>query len=302
MHRIICLLLLAGNLAVANTDIRDWTLPSIEKIRGELVSYNPETGEVVLKLNFKEDRIYHFDDFSTLDRAWLIEWSEFEQILEDQLLESKGRFEHIVTSGNFPTDLYVYYPSAQATSEQPLPALILFHPGGKGARFMLRHMEAAEATSLILISCGQFRNSHKEEEEKPMADRWKEVFPQILEKVKLDRQRIFMGGTSGGASRAFDFSSTTPYPWAGIYSAGGWLGGRSEYDKPFAENMRVVMVNGSNDKGANAWIDSDSEVLKTRNCVVAVVAFEGGHQVPPPQTQKKAFSWLLSSESFIEVQ
>jgi len=161
-------------------------------------------------------------------------------------------------------------------------------------------MEAAEKASLILIACGQFRNTHKEEEEDVLAARWKETFPQILEKVTFDRNRLFLGGSSGGSSRAFDFSVTTDFPWAGVYSNGGWLGGRENYDRNYPGQMRVAMVNGNNDKASNHWFESDAEVLEGHNCKVVLISFEGGHQVPPPDIQIKAFRWLLEQEDFKE--
>jgi hypothetical protein len=303
IHRLLLLgifFLCAAALLHANTDLRNWTMAGGEMIKGELVDYDPESGEVILKLNFKEDKTYSFDDFSAVDQAWLVEWVEFVDRLGAQVAELKGTFEHVTTVGDYPTDLFIYYPSAMKNSSEPLPAMILFHPGGKAPRYLLRHMEAGEKASLVLIACGQFRNTHKQPEEDKLALRWKEVFPQILEKVKLDPKRLFLGGASGGASRAFDFSVTTDHPWAGIYSSGGWLGGTENYDRDYPDHMRVAMVNGNNDKAANHWVDKDTEVLEKHDCKVALISFEGGHQVPPAPIQLKAFNWLLDQEAFIE--
>lgn len=284
----------------ANTDLRQWTMADGQTIQGELVDYNPESDKVVLKLNFKEDREFSFEDFSSVDKAWLVEWVEFVDRLAERVDDLGGTFKHLTTTGEDPTDLFIYYPSAFSGPATSLPALILFHPGGKAPRYLLRHMEAGEKASLILIACGQFRNSRTEEDEDRFALRWKQVFPQILEKVNFDRQRLFMGGSSGGSSRAFDFSVTTDFPWAGIYSTGGWLGGRDNYDRDYPDGMRVAMVNGNNDKAANHWVESDTEVLEKHGCQVALISFEGGHQVPPTDIQLKAFQWLLEQESFRE--
>jgi len=285
----------------ANTDVRNWTVKG-QQIKAELVDYEPGSGQVILRLKNEEENGFQFKDFSTIDKAWLVEWIEFEERLLAELEKVGGAFKHITTTGKYPTDLFVYYPSSADQTEELLPALVLFHPGGKGARYMLRHVEAAEAASLILIACGQFRNTHEEKDEAKFRQRWLAVFPQILQRVAFDTNRLFLGGTSGGASRAFDFTTYQEFkefPYAGIYSNAGWLGGKQNYDEPFGENMRVVMVNGNNDH-ANAWIELDSRVLEQLGCEIAVVAFEGAHQVPPPDIQLKAFNWLLEQEQFQE--
>ena len=45
--------------------------------------------------------------------------------------------------------------------------------------------------------------------------------------------------------------------------------------------------------GANQWMDGDCNVLKNRGITIPVMAFEGGHQIPPVSVQAKAFKWLL---------
>lgn len=286
--------------AKANTDLRQWRLATGENVTGELIDYDPQSGIVTLKLNFKENKQFSFEDFSLIDKAWLVEWVEFADRLGELVSELKGTFQHVITAGDYPTELFIYYPSTWQNVGPPLPAMILFHPGGKAPRYLLRHMEAGEKASLILISCGHFRNTHEDAEEDKLALRWKEVFPQILEKVKFDHARLYMGGTSGGAARAFDFSVTTSHPWAGIYSNGGWLGGKEGYGRDYPDNMRVAMVNGNNDKAANHWAERDAEELKKHDAKVALMSFEGGHQVPPTPIQLKAFNWLLEREAFIE--
>ena len=61
-----------------------------------------------MKFGDKEDRKYHFDDFSLTDKAWLVEWLEFERELSDEIAKLGGKVEHIVTPGVYPTDLFLY--------------------------------------------------------------------------------------------------------------------------------------------------------------------------------------------------
>lgn len=286
----------------SNSDTRDWTLSSGKSFRAELISYDSTTEQVTLKFNDEENRNYRFQDFGVIDQAWLVEWVEFEEQLHLQIEEMSGTFEHIVTTGAYPTDLYVYYPSSAENSSRALPALILFHPGGKAARYCLRHMEAAELSGMIIIACNSFRNTGDDfVQESAMLARFKDIFPEILERVRLDRERIFMGGTSGGAWKAFHYSAWVKYPWAGIYSNVGWLGGQKYYNLPYPSGMRVAIVNGNQDKAANNVVQADSRILQDAGNKVAVMMFEGAHQVPPVDAQVKAFNWLLQKEDFEEL-
>ncbi len=284
-----------------NSDVRVWKNLKGETIRAELVSYDATSGEVILKFSDKDDRTFHFDDFSITDKAWLVEWLEFERELSDEIAKLGGKVEHIVTPGVYPTDLFLYYPSEFKEKDALLPALILFHPGGKAARYLKRHVKAAEASGLLLISCGTFRNTGDDAtKEGELFERFKEVFQYIVANIKFDEKRLFMGGTSGGAWRAFHYTAWIDWPWAGIYSNGGWLGGKKYHGLDYADNMRVAVVNGSNDWSANMVVNDYVPVLQKHKCEIAVIAFEGGHQVPPPNIQNKAFNWLLEKEDFDE--
>ena len=284
---------------LANTDLRNWSLVDGRQIYAELIDYTPETGGVLLNINEAKEQIIHFDKFSPIDQAWLVEWDEFSNNLERKLRDVNGHFEHITTRGNYPTDLYIYYPSNHGERPVGKPAMILFHPGGKAARFCLRHIDASEKSGMILISCATFRNTgDNPEREAAFFERFKEVFPQILERVDIDHDKIYMGGSSGGAWRAFHYSAWIDHPWAGIYSTGGWLGGPKYHKLPYPADMRVVLLNGIHDHPVNRVTPRVIEILQGLGNEVGLIAFEGGHQVPPSASQEKAFSWLLQSAEF----
>ena len=162
-------------------------------------------------------------------------------------------------------------------------------------------MEAAEATNMVIIACGTFRNTDDDFKlESAMLERFREAFPQILERVpQIDHKRIFMGGSSGGAWRAYHYSAWVEFPWAGIYANGGWLGGPKYYDLPYPADMRVIIVNGNQDH-ANRSIPKVTEILQDAGNTVGIIAFEGGHQVPPTSSQIKSFNWLLEQGNIIE--
>jgi hypothetical protein len=281
--------LFVPSLCRANSEMRDWTLAAGGTLRAEIENVDESAGTVTLRKEDKSEVKLKTDDFATLDRAWLLEWIETAEELEAEVTKLGGRIEHFQGRGaTTVTDFYVYHPSGAVAPDKPRAMMILFDPSGKGRRYLLRHMEAADAAKMILITTDVFRNNMDG------IDRFRELFPIIGETVAHDPARVFLGGTSGGASKAFHFSAhVSQYPWAGVYSNGGWLGGKEFWGLPFPSKMKVAMVNGDKDKAANQWLDGDTKALQGRGITVAVMAFEGAHQIPPASVQTKAFKWLL---------
>lgn len=276
----------------ANSEMRNWTYTSGETLRAELVSVDEAKQSVRLRSDKGTETVLPTAQLSTLDRAWVLEWVEMGEELEALVKKLGGRIDHHEGKGaTMVTGFHVYHPSGEITPGTQRPLIVLFDPSGNPMRYLMRHLEAADQTKFTLVSCEVFRNSL---DDKEGLDRFKDVLPVILQTVPHDPKRIFLGGTSGGALRAFDLSAAVKEtPWAGIYSNGGWLGGSKNYNLPYPSQMRVAMVNGDKDIAANSWMDGDCTALKNRGITISVMAFEGGHQIPPVSVQAKAFKWLL---------
>jgi predicted esterase len=280
--------------ALANDNMRDWKTADGTTRKAELVSYDEKGRIVTLRLEDQTEIDIAHDELSTLDRAWLLEWTEFGEELQAKLEKMGGSLTRHSGTGRFTTEYSVYQPPlAESDSNAKPPMLILFHPGGNGHREILRYLEAAKATGLTLVSCDYFRNTgNNPEREAEMLQRFTELLPQIEAAVPHDGNRMFMGGCSGGSWRAFHYSAQVKRPWAGIYSNCGWLGGEIWYHLPYPK-MRVAMVDGNKDPAGTYHLEHDTVRLQQAGCEVSVHAFEGGHQVPPPSVQEKAFRWLL---------
>lgn len=283
--------------AYGNSDERNWKLKSGKVLRAELVNVDEAIGQVELLVDDKHRVTKKIDQFSEVDIAWMYEWLNIQDELNVLNERVKGVVEHSVCKGKFETDLHCYYPSSYKKEEAyKAPLMLLFHAGAKSRRYLYRHMEAAEATGFVVISLGQFRNTGDDpEKEAAFLERFKEVFAHIQKSFMYDPKKVFMGGISGGAWKAYHYSAWVEYPWAGIYANGGWLGGEKYYEEDYAKGMKVVMVNGNNDH-ANRCIEPDTKILSKHQCEIAVISFEGGHNIPPPKTQKRAFEWLLKTE------
>lgn len=279
----------------ANTDNRKWVLKSGSTLQAELVSFDEETQIVTLLENDRDEKQLPFDSFREVDKAWLLEWLNISDEINNMAESLGGSLEHHRVSAQFETDLYVYHPAlAEGTVEEDRPVMILFNAGAKALRYMKRHLESAEESDMLLICCGQFRNTGDDiEKESAFLERFREVFPAICNHFRFNKDLVFMGGNSGGAWRAYHYSAWIEYPWAGIYANGGWLGGEKYFEEDYADGMKVAMVNGNVDHAANHWVEQDSAILQQHQADIAIISFEGGHQVPPTKTITKAFRWLI---------
>lgn len=290
--------------ASGNEDERNWKLKDGkgQRIQAELLAVNEDNKTVDLLIKDQIKVTYNIEDFSEIDIAWIYEWLNIQDELEEKLSAVDGKLEHVIHKGTYETDLYIYYPSTYtADTASDFPLMLLFNAGGKAKRYLTRHIEAAEETQFLTIALGQFRNTDDHDLKEAMfLERFKEVFPYIRENITFHPEKAYMGGISGGAWKAYHYSAWVDYPWAGIFANGGWLGEpRKYYDLDYRDHMRVAIVNGHNDH-ANRVVERDLEVLKKHNATVSLISFEGGHQIAPTKTQVRAFQWLLESETFEE--
>lgn len=297
---LLCLLFTTA-FSFGSDTFRTWKTKAGQSYGAELVSYDEAKKLVVLRLADEKIVELNYDELADLDRAWLLEWTEFTEEMQVKLQKMGGVLSAHKSKGNIPVDYWVYQPplAPEQAGVKP-PMLILFHPNGHGFQAIYRYLEAAKATGLTLVSLDYFRNTGqgtgKPAKEAEMLGVFKELLPQIEAIVPHDEKRIFMGGCSGGAWRAFHYSAWVQRPWAGIYSNCGWLGHPEEfYSLPYPK-MRVAWVNGNQDEASAYWLERNSVRLNEAGCTMSVHAFEGGHQVPPPSVQEKAWRWLLSNE------
>lgn len=219
-------------------------------------------------------------------------------IKNDMKLNARGVFDLVpgqtakrTAQGETGVTYYVHTPENFRDGDLR-PVLIAFSPGGFGMGMLNKIREGAEKAGWIVIGCDSLRNNFKNRElALKMED---EILDDIFAFLPHDPERIYMGGFSGGAWRAYDISARREEQFAGILAYGGWLGGKDSQDKPYCENMSVAMINGVNDRGANAWVAMDSESLRKRSCSVKHYACKGGHKVAPPDVTELAIDWLES--------
>ena len=275
----------------ANSEERQWQAKDGSKFNAEIASVDEKNQIVTLRLFGGKKISMAFGDLSALDKSWLFEWIEMNEELMAKVKEYGGRLERVDDKeGKGIPGFFVYHPSGEVVAQKPRPLMFLFDPSGNPMRYILRHMEAAEKTKMTIICSETFRNGQDMVETSKKFDA---MSPLIGSSVPYDKNRFFLGGTSGGAMSAFHTSAyLLNTKFAGIYSNVGWLGSE-EVEKQAYPAYRVAMVNGDKDLGVARVMDSVTKILQERGCTVSLFAFEGGHQIPPPSVQIKSFRWLL---------
>ena len=280
----------------ANTDSRKWELADGTKFKAALMTYDSQKKIAVLKDSSGETREIHFDDMGLVDKAWIKKFQNLQGEMAAVIKEEGGKYEARVCKGeNYETSYYVYYPS-NYEKDKKIPMILLFHPGGQGQRFLLRHIRAAERAGIIAICPDTFRNNNGDIM-KELDERFADLYSEIKEKITYDQTRFLMGGSSGGALRAYHYAADFVPECFGIYANGGWLG--NSYKRPYPA-MRVALANGHKDNAANNYVEPDSKDLKSKGSVVRMFAFEGGHQTAPTETQFKSFIWILEQSQYYD--
>ena len=283
------------NPARANDQMRDWTLASGQKQQAEIIAYDETQKIATLRLPDHSEVKFSSEELTAIDRAWILQWIEQDEEARDLLSKIGGTVTEHTIPGKVVVSYAVDHPPVETDPAQ-LPMLILFHPGGNGRRAIYKYIESAAAAGITLVSMDYFRNTGDDAAiEAEMLETFTTLLPQIEATVPHDKNRMFMGGTSGGAWRSYHYAAQVPRPWAGVLAVGGWLGGKKYYGLPYPR-LRVAMVNGDKDAAANQFVEPDSARLKEAGSIVTVHAFEGGHQPAPPSVQEKALRWLLADE------
>ena len=284
---------------LANTDSRKWELADGTKLKASLMTYDSQKKIATLKETSGKVHEVHFDKMGLVDKAWIKKFQNLQGEMAAVVKEEGGTFESRVCEGEeYETSYYVYYPSNYEKNKN-IPMILLFHPGGQGQRFLLRHIRAAERAGIIAICPDTFRNnnSNNKELEKELDTRFNELYADLKKNLKYDQNRFLMGGSSGGALRAYHYAADFAPDCFGVYANGGWLG--NSYNRPYPA-MRVALANGHKDNAANRYVEPDSKDLKSKGSVVRMFAFEGGHQTAPTDTQFKAFTWMLEQSQYYD--
>jgi len=270
-------------LTAAFAEERVWTSDDGRQITAGFIRDNGESVTLMLRGN---EVTIPLERLSEADNEWITARREEIRKKNEELAALRGTMKSFPKSDSHQIPFHVYYPTTYSV-ENPPPMLILFCAGGNGRGMVNNFKDACEAVGWVAVGCDVLRNNLPDEEGNPL---FEEVLPVIEKSVVHDPGRLYMGGMSGGAMRAFGYSAGFDRPWKGIISCGGWLGRRHDLDYP--RGMTVAWINGDQDNNANAWIEQDSAVLKRRRAKTKTFHFPGGHVLAPPDVLTEALRWV----------
>lgn len=287
---VIQVLLMISSLPLATGgEIRQWSNRSDRTITAEFIGFDAAANKVTIKLENGKEVTIGVDTLSEADQTWL---SERQRKLDEaaaSLKANAGKIVRYQSDGEQPVSYHVYWPTGYDPSNPPA-MIILFSPGGSGTGILGPVTDACEKLGWIGVGCDTFRNSS---DEAVLDAKWRELLPHIEKTVPHNPDLLYLGGFSGGALRAYDYSESTARPWKGVLAFGGWLAGKPTLK--CAPKMAVAIVNGDGDKAANSNIPNDEKVLRAARCDVKTFGFPGGHAIAPPEVVSEALEWIKSA-------
>jgi hypothetical protein len=193
-----------------------------------------------------------------------------------------GRLTEGLACPSDPSQTYTIYLPSTYTATRTWPVLFVFDPGGRGARAAEVFRDAAEKYGWIVVGSENSRNGPWEPTRRAVTAMW----PAVMQGYAVNRDRVYAGGHSGGASVAWTLASETGQI-AGVIGSGepnpppeskvggfAWFGTAGHADFNFIE-VRTI----------------DARVARA-GAPHRVEHFDGGHQWLPAPLTIAALGWL----------
>lgn len=200
-----------------------------------------------------------------------------------------GKVTKRVSVGSTKISYHVAMPEQEGT-EAKVPLLVLFSPRGDGLRILEPVAPAANKYGWIAVGVDRLRNGAMNT--RLMIRMENEVLDDIFKLIPHDPNRIYLGGLSGGAMRAFSLTVRRKEPFAGVLSMGGWLGGTHYARRKYPRGLAVAMIAGDKDVGAHQWSRHDAAVFNRLGGRVQMFVFPGGHEMPPSGIIRRSIKWF----------
>lgn len=198
----------------------------------------------------------------------------------------------IVAVPGRPAYYDLYLPSNYGARGGVSPVLFTFSPSGGG---MVGHFRTvAEEKGWIVVGVSQSRNGQDFDDNLIYH---RAVFEHALGHLKIDPNRIFVAGMSGGGWASFMAAKRHGPLVAGVFSMGGWLGREYSFERDiYLPGLLVARANGDSDTAANSWLSSDRNYLANwiSSDGIRDWSFPGGHVPAPESVQREVFDWFIS--------
>jgi len=167
---------------------------------------------------------------------------------------------------------------------QPLPVVYFFDSHGVGSLPLRKYKALADAYGFILVGSNNSRNGN---DWPTTAAIWDRLFADTRKRLKINEQRIYTGGFSGGAKVASYIAIEHPQIKGVIAGGAGLPDGVSAGDFSFA--FTAIAGDGDMNMTELAALTGELDKTRTRH---RILFFTGKHEWAPASTMRTAFAGL----------
>ena len=166
----------------------------------------------------------------------------------------------------------------------PLPVVYCFDPHGDGSLPLKKYQALADAYGFILIGSNNSRNGN---DWSVTGDIWDHLSRDANERLKIDPNRVYVCGFSGGAKVAGYIAIMYPGVKGVIANGAGLPDGTTAGDFPFS----FTAIAGDGDMNMTDLVAFSTALDHTR-AAHRLILFDGNHEWAPLATMREAFVGL----------
>jgi pimeloyl-ACP methyl ester carboxylesterase len=182
-----------------------------------------------------------------------------------------------------PSQTYALYVPARG-DRQPLPVVYFFDSHGVGSLPLRKYKTLADAYGFILVGSNNSRNGNDWATTERI---WNRLYDDTRSRLRIDGNRIYTCGFSGGAKVAGYVAIQHPGIKGVIANGAGLPDGVSAGDLPFS----FTAITGEGDMNMTELVAVTRDLDKTRTRH-RILFFDGIHEWAPEATMRTAFGGL----------
>ncbi len=197
---------------------------------------------------------------------------------------TSGLIDSIKCKENPDVTYAIYLPSIYEIN-QSLPMVFFFEPAARATLPLLQYKTIADSLNIVLACSYNSKNGPV----KPSLEAGRTSIDDILNKFKIDSEKIFLSGFSGGSRTAYTYALFSEKNY-GVIGCGAGLPNLP--DMPFPPPFRYALIVG--DLDFNFY--ESLQVLDAFNAAKAdiyYINFAGAHSWPPVEEFKRAVLYQL---------
>ncbi len=181
---------------------------------------------------------------------------------------------------------YSLYLPANYDTTKTFPVIYFFDPQGKGNLPLEKYKSIADSLGIIFVGSNATKNGMQWAEISTAAN---QLFTATKQKLKINQQKIFICGFSGGARIASNLAVQNNNIAAVISCSAGL----SAQPSQLRNNLIFVGIAGKEDMNLTEIYDA-GEALKNSELKYLIKYFDGPHEWPPIETMDEAIKFCLT--------